>query len=412
MGPSVDKRFLYRQKNVHDVPVEGSFVRLWDSEGKTNSSMIKAAFRPLLRTAFVYPYAALMPDYHPGEGSMIGSVIPTKEVLLPSVIGGDLGCGMTAVRLGVEADSIRPEFQDILKILKEVVPVGTAHNGTVTERVEADGIWHRKVFAPVLTNRLRRKLLRQFASLGGGNHFLEIQVDSQDRLWVMLHSGSRYLGVRIRDYYVAQGGNQRGIERKLYSKIPYLMTDGELAEHYLSDLQFAIDFARHSRKEMMMRVLEVLSDHCPEFESAREPGLITTAYDVAHNYVTEEEHFGEKLVVHRKGAIRVREGEVGLVPGSMGTGSYVVQGRGNEFSFCSCSHGAGRAMSRRQAFLKISDREFGKSMEGVVYEHNDRIKDEAPIAYKDIRRVMRGQKDLVKIIYELRPLISIKGWQI
>jgi tRNA-splicing ligase RtcB len=160
---------------------------------------------------------------------------------------------------------------------------------------------------------------------------------------------------------------------------------------------------------MMMRVLEVLSAHCPQIKVEQISNLIATAYDVEHNYVAEEGHFGQKLFVHRKGAIRVREGEVGLVPGSMGTCSYVVEGRGNRFSFCSCSHGAGRAMSRREALRKISDRDLRSSMEGVVYGYDERIKDEAPMAYKNIRRVMRGQKDLVKILYELRPLISIKG---
>jgi tRNA-splicing ligase RtcB len=394
---------------VHDIPVEGSFVRLWDAQGKTNKSRIKQAFRPLFQTAFVYPYVALMPDYHPGEGSMIGSVIPTREVILPSVIGGDLGCGMTAVRVGVQADCIRSKFPGILKALKEQVPVGTAHNATVIERVEVDGIWERKVYAPILTNRLRRKLLRQFGSLGGGNHFLEIQADSHSYLWAMLHSGSRYLGVKIRDYYVGEGRNQKGIDHKVYSKIPYLMAHSEFADHYLADLQFAIDFARQSRKEMMMRVLEVLSAHCPQANSLAESGFIAEAYDVEHNYVAEEEHFGQKLFVHRKGAIRVREGEVGLVPGSMGTCSYVVEGRGNRHSFYSCSHGAGRAMSRREAFHKISDRDFRNSMEGVLYERDERIKDEAPEAYKNIQRVMRGQKDLVKIVCELKPLVSIKG---
>jgi tRNA-splicing ligase RtcB len=385
--------------------VEDSLVRLWDVEGAINGEMIRSAFRPLLATGFVWPYIALMPDYHPGEGSMIGSVIPTQDVLLPSVIGGDLGCGMTAICLPIQAEQACRESSRIDRGLRESIPVGTAHNAVVTRRVESNSIWQRDVRAPVLANRLRRKMLRQFASLGGGNHFLEIQRDQEGRAWAMLHSGSRYLGVTIRDYYVEQGQAEEGIDRRLYARIPYLKAGTKLAENYLADLQLVLDFARESRKEMMLRVLDVLSATFSGIES----DLIGTAHDIAHNFVGEEEHFGERLFVHRKGALHLAEGQVGLIPGSMGTCSYIVEGRGNPFGLHSCSHGAGRAMSRGDAFRTISDKDFASSMEGVVHEHDARLKDEAPSAYKDIRRVMRAQKDLVRVRHELLPLLSVKG---
>jgi hypothetical protein len=184
----VDKKIRYNHKNVHDIMIGDSFVRLWDAKGTANRNIVIDAFQHLLRTGFVHPYVALMPDYHPGEGS-----IPTEEVLLPSVIGGDLGCGMIAIRLPIHADAISSRFQDIQKKIRNGIPTGTAHNAAVIERVEKNAIWERDLRAPLLTNRVRRKLLRQFASLGGGNHFIEIQCDQENRLWIMLHSGSRYL---------------------------------------------------------------------------------------------------------------------------------------------------------------------------------------------------------------------------
>ena len=405
----MDKQFRYHEKHVHDLPVEGSIVRLWDAEGAINKAMIETAFRPLLKTGFVWPYVALMPDYHPGEGSMIGSVIPTREVLLPSVIGGDLGCGMTAIALPLEGDRLAPKLSRLEGMFRERIPAGTAHNPRVTERVDGNPIWQREVRAPVLANRMRRKMLRQFASLGGGNHFLEVQEDEDGRAWVMLHSGSRYLGVTVRDYYVDRGQRLDGIDPKLYAKVPYLPTGTGLAEDYLADLQLVLDFARESRKEMMLRVVECLGEVFPECGGPVWQDASDQAYDIAHNFIAREEHFGQPLFVHRKGAIQLDQGQVGLIPGSMGTASYIVEGRGNAFGYCSGSHGAGRVMSRADAFRAISDQEFLRSMGGVVHEHDVRLKDEAPAAYKDIRHVMRSQKDLVKIRHKLRPLLSLKG---
>jgi tRNA-splicing ligase RtcB (3'-phosphate/5'-hydroxy nucleic acid ligase) len=405
----VDRTLRYHQKSVHDLSVEDSLVRLWDAEGAINGEMIRSAFQPLVATGFVWPYVALMPDYHPGEGSMIGSVIPTREVVLPSVIGGDVGCGMTAVRLPIQAEQVSAALPDIEKMLRATIPVGTSHNASVTERVQQNPIWQQDVRAPILANRLRRKMLRQFASLGGGNHFIEIQKDQEERVWCMLHSGSRYLGVTFRDYYIEQGQHQDNLNQKVFAKFPYLRAGSQLADDYLSDLQVVMAFARESRKEMMIRTIEVLSAVFPGIKGISWPELSASVYDIAHNFVAKEDHFGDGLFVHRKGAVCLAKGQVGLIPGSMGTCSFVVEGRGNVFGFNSCSHGAGRAMSRGDAFRTISDREFFSSMESVVHDHDPRIKDEAPPAYKDIRRVMRAQKDLVKVLHELQPLLSVKG---
>ena len=409
MNQGMDKRFRYREKNVHDVPVEGSFVRVWSTDGAIDSGMITQAFRPLIKSGFVYPYIALMPDYHPGQNAMIGSVIPTRRVVLPSVIGGDLGCGMVAVRLPLASQEISTHLTDIRKRIADAVPVGTSHNSTVTDRVQNNSLWQREPRAPIMTNRVRNKLIRQFGSLGAGNHFLEIQEDTEERVWITLHSGSRNLGVLIRNHYINCGAGEAGIDPKLYSRVAYFEGESELASDYLFDLQYALDFAVESRREMLLRILEIFSALFPNMHVAGSVDLIGESFDLIHNFVAQEDHWGESLYVHRKGATRAMKGLMGIVPGSMGSKSYVIEGRGNEYSFCSCAHGAGRAMSRAEAFRAISEKEFRRSMQQIVYEHDDRLKDESPLAYKDIQRVMRGQRDLVKILYELRPRLSVKG---
>ena len=388
-----------------DIKVHEMIVRLWSVTGVGDREEIQKMLMPLAKAGFVYPYMALMPDWHPGADAMVGSVIPTKDVLLPNVIGGDIGCGMTAVRLPVTASELSTDFEFIASELRENIPAGSAHNSAVPERVSTNPLWERELKAPV-SNRIFRKLMRQFGSIGGGNHFLELQRDHEDHLWIMLHSGSRYLGVEIRDYYVAEGAKRDGIDDRLYKRIPYLIASDPFSKDYMSDVQSVKYFAKESRREMLIRALEVMQRHVPSLDIAV---LIQSAADVSHNYVAMEEHFGEQLYIHRKGAIRLAKGDIGLVPGSMGTASFVVEGRGNGYAFCSCAHGGGRAMSRAAAARYISQQELRDSMEGILCAHDAPLLDEAPGAYKDIRIVMRGQKDLVKILYELSPVVSIKG---
>lgn len=401
----MEKQYRYTNKNARDLAVGGMTVRLWSAEGAEGQSTIRRLFEPLARTGFVYPYMALMPDWHPGKDSVIGSVIPSREVLMPSVVGGDIGCGVAAVRLPLQRGDLAHAFETVARRLREVIPTGTAHNAVVTERVSSHPLWAKELRAPV-SNRTLRKLVRQFGSLGGGNHFLELQHDHEERLWLMLHSGSRYLGVEVRDYYVAQGAQQPGIDRRLYARIPHLPKGSPLAEDYLADQRLVVEFARASRREMMHRALEVLHESAPVLAVST---LLDEVVDINHNYAEQEEHFGETLFVHRKGAIRIPQGRLGSIPGSMGTASYFVEGRGNEHAFDSCSHGAGRAMSRAEASRKVTPNDYQRSLAGVVCAHTELLLDEAPEAYKDVRVVMRGQSDLVRIRYELTPVLSLKG---
>ena len=405
----MDKRFRYRRKSVYDIQLENGVVRLWNADGTANKKMLEKAFQPLFAPGFIYPYIALMPDYHPGEGSMIGSVIPTRDVLLPAVMGGDLGCGMAAVRVPVPASEVMPRLGLIRAMIKERIPTGDAYNDEVIPRVQENAIWHKMAERPWFTSNIRYKAFRQFGSLGAGNHFIEIQADDQDQTWIMLHSGSRFLGAAIREHYVRKGQQETGIDTNIYSKVSYIAAKSPLATNYLRDVALTVDFARENRKEMLLRILSVFCDVFEALDQERTLAIINAAHDMAHNYVSAENYFGERLFVHRKGAIHVGEGDVGLIPGSMGTRSYIAEGRGNEYSFCSCSHGAGRAMSRKEAFKRISEKNFLKSMRGIAFDMDDRNKDEAPAAYKDISHVMRAQKDLVRIRVVLHPLASIKG---
>jgi tRNA-splicing ligase RtcB (3'-phosphate/5'-hydroxy nucleic acid ligase) len=402
----MNPRFKYHERNVQDIQVQDMVVRLWSVEGPENRHNIQKMLTALAKTGFVYPYLALMPDWHPGADlSIVGSVIPTKEVLLPSMIGGDIGCGMIAVRLPVTVPELSNRFESIASRLRERIPSGSDQNSVVSDRVLSNPLWREELKA-IVSNRGFRKLTRQFASLGGGNHFLEIQRDQDEYLWIMLHSGSRYLGIQVRDWYVEQGSRQSAINMKTYSGIPYLVAGTQIADNYLADMGAVKKFARESRKEMMLRAIEVVQ----EFTTALDiRNIMEKVIEVSHNYAAFETYFGERLFVHRKGAIHIQKGELGLVPGSMGTFSYVVEGTGNDFAFCSCAHGGGRAMSRSDAIKSISAKMFRKSMGNVIYDHSQIYVDEAPDAYKDIRTVMRGQKDLVKIRYELNPIVSIKG---
>ena len=401
----MDRKYTYSGKNAHDLIVAGMTVRLWSAEGTAGKATIQQLFEPLARAGFVYPYLALMPDWHPGKDSVIGSVVPSREVLLPSVVGGDIGCGVATVPLPLHAADLASSFEILGKRICEVIPVGTAHNSVVSDRVQELQLWEKELRAPV-PNRILRKVMRQFGSLGGGNHFLEVQKDREERLWVMIHSGSRYLGVQVRDWYVERGVEQKGVDRRLYARIPYLPAASALAVDYLADTRLVVEFARASRREMVCRTLEVLRELTGRINVADVMGDLI---DINHNYVDEENHFGEALFVHRKGAIRVAAGQKGSIPGSMGTASYVIEGRGNEQAFSSCSHGAGRVMSRSEAARKITRKDYAQSLAGVVCLHSDLLLDEAPEAYKDIRVVMRGQSDLVKIVRELVPLVSVKG---
>jgi tRNA-splicing ligase RtcB (3'-phosphate/5'-hydroxy nucleic acid ligase) len=356
-----------------------------------------------LRHAPDVQHIAVMPDVHLSADVCIGVAVATSSLIYPQAVGGDLGCGMLAVALNVEAADLRnPKLADqLLDGLRQVVPA-RRHNRNRVIPLPEDLQSSNCLSSAKLEYLLRRgDGVTEFGTLGSGNHFVEIQGDDEDRLWLMVHSGSRALGQAIRDHHLARAEPVTQRLRALDSKT-------EAGQQYLNDVRWARRYADTSRKEiaraagdLLGRLLGAAGCTC-SWET-----LITTD----HNHVSQECHFGRQLCVHRKGAMSAQPGESGVLPGSMGTLSFHVEGRGNQDALCSSAHGAGRKLSRTAARAGITEQQFRRQMEGVWYETRlaAQLRDEAPSAYKDIRAVLRAQRDLVKVTRTLRPLLNYKG---
>lgn len=360
---------------------------------------------------FIHQWVAVMPDGHMGYGMPIGGVVALKSVISPNMVGVDIGCGMCAVNTHIKIEGANEEpFKEILGKIRNAVPVGFAHHKEKQDDELMPNVSDICTFESICLQEYKNALT-QIGTLGGGNHFIELQKSDDGELWIMIHSGSRNLGKMVCDYY-----NEKAVElsKKWYipnvveQDLAYLPVDTEEGQAYIKEMQYCVDFAFANRKLMMKRVKEcvreVLGDYQPD-----------EMINIAHNYASLENHMGKNVWVHRKGATRAYEGELGIIPGSMGTKSYIVKGLGNPLSFKSCSHGAGRVMSRSKASQTLTLEEVEKSMEGVVFGRWGKTRKgeldfgEAPGAYKDIDVVMENQKDLVEIVVELKPLAVVKG---
>jgi len=357
-----------------------------------------------LRRAADVQYIAVMPDVHLSVDVCIGVAIATSTLLYPQAVGGDIGCGMLAVALDVEAAAVRSPTvaERILEGLRQAVPARRHNRNRVVPLPEelhsAQCLSHGK-----LDHLLRRgDGASEFATLGSGNHFVEIQADDENRAWLMVHSGSRALGQAIRDHHLARG-------EPITQRLRALDSTTEAGREYLSDLLWARRYADASRKEIARAVGDLLGRVLGTTAACacRWETLITTD----HNHVSQECHFGRQVWVHRKGAMSAQAGERGVLPGSMGTLSFHVEGRGNADALSSSAHGAGRKMSRTAARAGITEQQFRRQMEGVWYETRlaAQLRDEAPSAYKNIRAVLRAQRDLVKVTRTLRTLLNYKG---
>lgn len=360
---------------------------------------------------FVYKWVAVMPDSHQGYGMPIGGVVALENIISPNMVGVDIGCGMCAVNTHIKTEDITQEqLKDILGAIRKVVPVGFAHHQNKQDDNLMPFSGSKSANGPIVAEEYENAK-NQIGTLGGGNHFIELQKSSDGELWIMIHSGSRNLGKKVCDYYNAKAvelAKKWYIPNVVEQDLAYLPVDTQEGQMYIKEMQYCVDFAFANRKLMMERVKECVSSVLGEFTPDE-------MINIAHNYARLENHMGENVWVHRKGATSARLGEVGIIPGSMGTKSYIVEGLGNVQSFMSCSHGAGRKMGRMEASRTITLEEADKSMEGVVYGRwgKDRKGNldfgEAPQAYKDIDVVMENQKDLVKILVELKPLAVVKG---
>lgn len=399
--------------------VEGSVpVKRWTR----GVAVEDAALRQLANIAelpFVHKWVAAMPDVHWGMGATIGSVIPTVDAIVPAAVGVDLGCGMMAARTTLRAEQLPDNLAPMRAAIEKAVPHGRSSGRSKRDKGSwgnppraVDAVWAglQREFGEITEKHpaiAKSNQVKHLGTLGTGNHFVEICLDEAQRVWVMLHSGSRGVGNRIGTYFIEKA--KREMERWHIhlpdENLAYLPEGSQYFDDYVQAVAWAQNFARQNRELMMAATLRALADSrdLPAFS------VDEHAVNCHHNYVAREHHYGADVWVTRKGAVRAGEGELGIIPGSMGTRSYIVRGKGNPESFCSCSHGAGRAMSRTQARKQFTQADHAKATEGVECRKDEGVIDETPAAYKDIDAVMRAQQDLVEVVHTLKQVVCVKG---
>lgn len=364
---------------------------------------------------FVEPHVALMPDAHFGYGATVGSVIPTKGAIMPSAVGVDIGCGMIAAQLPLTASDLPDDLGELHKKIAMAVPSGMGKGKEMGPGPAGDpvGFPDWPAFADEWPTKWRSDALWQFGSLGGGNHFIELCLDESDNVWLVLHSGSRGIGNKIATKHI---NDAKGLMRQMFihldePDLAYFVEGTPQFQHYIEDMLWAQDYAMGNRQTMLTAVLNALMD---ELNRVVVP---TDVINCHHNFTQREHHMGKNLWITRKGAIQAREGDRGVIPGSMGAASYIVSGKGNPASFNSCSHGAGRRMSRNQAKRELDLETLHKQMEGICWNgrpgsrqgEDKMLLDEDPRSYKNIDEVMAAQRDLVVIEHRLRQILNYKG---
>ncbi|WP_196138958.1 RtcB family protein [Aliikangiella sp. G2MR2-5] len=370
---------------------------------------------------FIHSHIAVMPDVHMGKGATIGSVIPSVDAVIPAAVGVDIGCGMVAVKTSLKAEQLPDNLFAIRAAFEKAIPHGRTA-GKRGRKVRDKGAWHD---IPTLVSDEWQKLAKRFkaicekhpaieksnhivhlGTMGTGNHFLELCLDEFNAVWIMLHSGSRGVGNRIGTYFIelAKKDMERNDVHLPDKDLAYLKEGSEHFDDYVEAVEWAQDFARINREIMMTNAIKALRDEmgipfeCDEL-----------AVNCHHNYISREHHFGKDCFVTRKGAVSAKKDELGIIPGSMGARSYIVRGLGNEDSFHSCSHGAGRVMSRTKAKKLFNVEDQIKATEGVECRKDSSVIDEIPMAYKDIDKVMEAQKDLVEVVHTLKQVVCVKG---
>jgi len=362
---------------------------------------------------FVHKHISLMADAHEGYGMPIGGVMATENVIIPNAVGVDIGCGMCAVKTTLTTEQMTADkLKKILGRIREQVPVGFAHQKVPESAFNMPQTWQGEIVRYSVVGREFENALTQLGTLGGGNHFIEIQKDADGAIWVMIHSGSRNIGLQVAKHYNELA---KGLNEKWCSSIPkkwdlaFLPLDSDEGESYWKEMQYCVDFALANRKLMICRISDIIAE---EMDVHNEMLWDNPLINIAHNYAAKESHFGKNVVVHRKGATLARADTIGIIPGSQGTKSYIVRGKENADSFHSCSHGAGRKMGRKQAQRQLDLGEEQRKLDGQGILHSIRGTkdlDEASGAYKDISEVMKNQEDLVEILVELSPIAVIKG---
>ena len=358
---------------------------------------------------FIFKHVAVMPDCHFGLGATVGSCIPTLRAIIPAAVGVDIGCGMIAVKTSMSRTDLPDDLSDIRKAVEHQIPLSAGRYNASVKKTAKPRIEQLEGRAEELGrldfyDKTGRNWRKQLGSLGSGNHFIEIVLDEEDGVWAFLHSGSRGVGNRLATHHirVAKGIMERDGVELPDADLAYLQEGTPEFDDYITDLEWAQEFALLNREEMMERVIRLLQYRCGDFEVAER-------IQCHHNFTQREKHFGEDILVSRKGAIEAREGQLGLIPGSMGTRSYVVRGKGNAQAFNTAPHGAGRSMSRRKARDSFTMDDFDRLMTGIEVNRSEAFLDELPGAYKDIDLVMEQSKDLVEVIHTFRQIVNVKG---
>ena len=406
------------------IQENGAPIKAWidgvQLEDAARQQLINVASLP-----FIHHHIAAMPDVHWGMGATVGSVIPTKGAIVPAAVGVDIGCGMVAARTSLTANDLPDNLSGIRSAIEKAVPHGRTNHGGEGDR----GAWHNVPDAvadamgdfdtgdlaarlSVITDKhpkiakAAQRAPRHLGTLGTGNHFIELCLDEENAVWVMLHSGSRGIGNQIGQYFIerAKEDMKRWFINLPDQDLAYLSEGSQNFDDYVEAVEWAQNFALTNRSLMLTTTMRAI-----ESALGRAFAWGSVAVNCHHNYVSKEHHFGANVWVTRKGAVRAREGDLGIIPGSMGARSYIVRGKGNADSFHTCSHGAGRAMSRTEAKRRFTVEDHEKATAGIECRKDKDVIDETPMAYKDIDAVMAAQSDLVEVVHTLRQVVCVKG---
>lgn len=392
------------------MPENGKPVKAW-VDGVPVETAAYEQIDQIAKLPFIYKHVAIMADVHAGIGCTVGSVVATRGAIVPAFVGVDIGCGMMATRLNLKASDLPDSLAELRTAIEAVVPVGRAQwKSEPTEYLEAfarGGLADHYDEVVETLGESHSGVLTQLGTLGGGNHFIELCLDTNNDVWLMLHSGSRGPGNKVGTIFIERA---RKLMEKFYINLPdkdlaYLPDGTQEYVDYVNAVSWAQNYAALNRRLMFSACLSTIKETLG-LES------LQTTFEVVnchHNYVQKEHHFGENVIVTRKGAVRAREGDLGIIPGSMGSRSFIVRGKGNKESFESCSHGAGRSMSRTEARKRFTVEDHAKATLGVECRKDAEVVDETPMAYKDIDLVMAAQADLVDILFTLKQVLCIKG---
>lgn len=400
------------------IESDGMPIKAW-TRGVQVEDVARQQLRNLAGMPFIHKHIAVMPDVHWGMGATVGSVIATKGAIIPAAVGVDIGCGMMAQRTTLTAADLPDNLHALRTAIESRVPHGRTNSGGPGDR----GAWGEAVpDSQALVEHMQRldaivakhpkiaqaamRARSHAGTLGTGNHFIEVCLDEEQRVWIMLHSGSRGIGNRIGSHFIelAKQDMRRWFINLPDQDLAYFPQGSEFYGDYRQAVHWAQGFARINRELMMKAALEALAEAVP-----KPFGCSCSAVNCHHNYVSEERHFGENVLVTRKGAVKAGEGDLGIIPGSMGAKSFIVRGKGNRDSFCSCSHGAGRSMSRSEAKRRFTVADHVQATQGVECRKDEEVIDETPAAYKDIDAVMAAQSDLVDIVHTLKQIVCVKG---